>query len=277
MIFIALTIFGIVIGSFLNVVIGRYPIMLKQSWRAECREFLQLPAEPPGHTFNLAIPRSRCPQCRHQLAAWQLIPLVSYLILRGHCEFCRQRISLQYPLVEFITAITTVAVFIKFGWQLPVAPAWLLTWGLIVLSGIDWKTQLLPDNITLSLLWIGLLVNTVTVFTPLSDAVMGASAGYILLWGVAHVFKFIRKKPGMGHGDFKMLAMLGAWLGLSAMLHLLLLAIALSLIVNLCLLLGKKIAFNQPLPFGPWLAIAGWLVLMFDTQAMAWLSNMAGS
>jgi leader peptidase (prepilin peptidase) / N-methyltransferase len=269
-----LSIIGLIIGSFLNVIISRYPEMLRRSWRAECREFLDLPPEPLSPTLNLALPRSQCPHCRHYLRFWHNIPLVSYLLLRGRCGFCRQRISIQYPIVELLTALLTLAVFLQFGWQLKTLALWLLSWSLIVLAAIDWKNQILPDTITLSLLWIGLILNIYLVFTPLGDAVWGAVTGYILLAVVAWAFKLIRKKPGMGHGDFKMLAMLGAWVGTLAMLQILLIAVLLSLVVTLVLLAFKKVHRDQPLPFGPWLALSGWVMVMYgpyiDSRVFSW-------
>lgn len=261
---IFITLFGLIVGSFLNVVIARYPQILRRKWRTECQEFLQLAVEPQGTVFNLALPGSQCPCCRQPLRAWHNIPLISYLALRGRCGFCREKISWQYPVVELLAALSAVIIFLKFGWQLQALAAWLLTCYLIVLSGIDWRTQLLPDDLTLSCLWIGLLLNLNSLFTPLADAVAGAAIGYLLLWSAAFLFKLIRKKTGMGHGDFKMLAMLGAWLGLSAMLQVLIVGIFLSLMVNLFLLLFKKIQYQQTLAFGPWLAMAAWVILLFN-------------
>lgn len=264
MFIIFIVIFGLIIGSFLNVVIARYPQMLQRKWRADCQEFLELAVEPNGSMFNLAWPGSQCPHCQHPLPLWHNIPLISYLALRGHCRFCLGRISWQYPLVELLTALCTLVIFLKLGWQVKALAVWLLSCNLIALSGIDWKTQILPDDLTLSFLWIGLLFNINSTLTTLTDAVLGAVVGYALLWTVAYLFKLIRKKPGMGNGDFKMLAMIGAWLGLVSMLHVLIIGIFLSLAVNLTLLLFKKIQYQQTLPFGPWLAVAAWLTLLFD-------------
>ena len=273
MTFFLLALMGLSIGSFLNVVIIRYPQMLNRKWQTDCREFLQLSTESPVSTFNLAVPRSQCPCCRKPLSLWHNLPLISYIGLRGRCEFCRQPISIQYPLVELLTVATTLVVFWQFGWQLKTIAVWIMTWSLIVLSGIDWKTQILPDDITLSLLWVGLIINLDAMLTTPTDAILGAVVGYVLLWVIANLFKLIRKKPGMGQGDFKMLAMLGAWLGLSAMIYGLLIAILLSLITNLSLLFFKKIRYDQTLPFGPWLAVAGWLMLMFGSNITAWITR----
>jgi len=261
MISILLGVIGLCLGSFLNVVIARYPVMLMRQWQAESHEWLQLPARSEQPPFNLVRPRSHCPQCQHRLLFWQNIPLVSYLILRGRCHFCRQRISIQYPIIEGLTALALLAVFFKFGWQAKTYALWLMTLGLITLSGIDWKSRLLPDAMTLGLLWIGLMVNIGGLFTPLDDAVLGAVTGYILLWTVAALFRLVRKKQGLGPGDFKMLAMFGAWAGVMQMLYILVIAVLLSLVINLLLLAFKKISYDQPVPFGPWLGIAGWMVL----------------
>lgn len=264
---------GLVVGSFLNVAIARYPDILMRRWRKECREFLELPGPPPTATLNLATPGSQCPRCGKRLRIWHNIPLISYLMLRGRCGFCQQRISPQYPLVELITAVLTLAVFWQYGWSWQALAAGVLTWGLVALAGIDWKVHLLPDDITLTLLWMGLLVNTSGAFASLGQAVWGAAAGYALLWVVAKLFQWVRKKSGMGHGDFKMLAMLGAWLGGAAVLNALVLAVLMSLALNLILLAFKKIRHDQPLPFGPWLAIAGWLTLIFQPMVNVWLSR----
>ncbi len=254
---------GLIIGSFLNVVIVRYPSMLLRSWRAECHELLKLPPEPPQPQFNLMFPESHCPHCQHPLRFWHNIPLLSYLLLLGRCGFCKQIISVQYPLVELISTLASMAVFIQFGWSYSTVFLLIMSWGLIVLGAIDWKTQILPDHITLTLLWLGLLVNTHNMFTPITQAIYATVGGYVFLWVFANLFKLIRKKQGMGHGDFKMLAMLGAWLGPLSMIEALVLAVLSSLAVNLTLLLFNKIHKDQTLPFGPWLAFGGWLLLLF--------------
>lgn len=259
-----LAVFGLMMGSFFNVVIIRYPVILMREWRADCLEFLKLPAEATQPRYNLAMPGSQCLHCRHSLKWWHNIPLFSYFFLKGRCAFCREAISIQYPLVELMTALLTVAVFLNVGWQFKTLALWIMTWSLIILSGIDWKIQILPDIITLSLLWLGLILNSQLMFVSLEQAVWGAVIGYLLLGGVAGLFKLIRKKQGMGNGDFKMLAMFGAWSGPTLMLHILLIAVLLSVMLTLILLSLKKIQRDQPLPFGPWLALSGWLVLTFE-------------
>ncbi len=267
---ILLTLISLCLGSFFNVVISRYPEMLMRGWRADCREFLELPSEPTSTTFNLALPPSHCPLCKKLLAIWYNIPLISYLLLTGRCKFCHQRISIQYPLVELITVLTTLAVFFQWGWQVKTFALWLITWGLIVLAGIDWKTQILPDTITISLMWIGLILNIHYLFTSLPEAVLAAIIGYCFLAVAASLFKLIRKKKGMGNGDFKMLSMFGAWVGILPMFQILLIAVLLSVVVTLVLLFLKKVQRDQPLPFGPWLAVSGWLVLMFEPLLNNW-------
>jgi leader peptidase (prepilin peptidase) / N-methyltransferase len=267
-----LFILGLVIGSFLNVVIFRYPEMLKRRWRAECYDFLNLAAESSSK-FNLATPHSHCRDCQQPLRFWLNVPVISYLALRGKCYFCQRPISMQYPLIELITALITVLIFWNWGWQWQSVAIWVMACGLIALAGIDWQYQILPDTLTLSLLWLGLIANSYSLITSLNDAVLGAVIGYLLLWTVAHVFELIRKKPGMGQGDFKMLAMLGAWLGMSLIFYVLLAAILLSLIFNLSLLLLKKINFSQILPFGPWLAISGGFMLIFHSTLSDWISK----
>ncbi len=270
MIIVLIAILGLVVGSFLNVVIIRYPLMLKRKWHVDCKEYLNLPLEPFSASFNLAMPASHCPNCRNSLPFWHNIPILSFLALRGRCGFCQEPISWQYPFIEMLTAVATLAVFLEMGLQIKTVAVWIMSWSLIVLAGVDWKTQLLPDDITLPLLWLGLILNITSMFCTLPEAVLGAALGYALLWLAANIFQWIRKKPGMGNGDFKMLAMIGAWVGTTTMLHTLVLAIILSLAVNLSLLLFKKITYQQPLPFGPWLAVAGWFMMVFNPYISNW-------
>lgn len=268
MMLILAALLGLIIGSFLNVVIVRYPQMLMREWRTECLEFLKLPPEPSGPSFNLLWPRSHCPHCQHRLSLLHNIPVISFVWLRGRCAYCRQSISWQYPIVETITALATALVFAKFGWSYSTLGFWILSWGLIILAGIDWQIKILPDTITLSLLWLGLIFNLIFKWTPIELAIIGAILGYLVLWTLTAVFKLVRKKQGMGHGDFKMLAMFGAWLGVAPLINILLLAVLLSLFVNLILLALKKIRHDQPLPFGPYLAIGGWITVMINGHGL---------
>jgi leader peptidase (prepilin peptidase)/N-methyltransferase len=210
---VTLFVLGAVVGSFLNVVIYRLPIMMQREWRQDCLEFLEQPAEAGQDIFNLSVPRSRCGNCGHQITALENIPLISYLALGGKCSSCKTRISIQYPLVELFTAIVSVIVGWKFGVSLQTAAALFMTWCLIAASGIDIGHKLLPDSITLPLLWLGILLSLFNVFVDLEASVIGAMAGYMSLWSVFILFKIVTGKEGMGHGDFKLLAMIGAWLG----------------------------------------------------------------
>ena len=203
-------ILGLLVGSFLNVVIARLPVMLEREWQAQCDENIDRSEQS---TFNLMTPRSCCPHCGHMISAIENIPVISFLFLAGKCRECKNAISLRYPFTELLTCILSVVVAMQFGFSWQAAAALLLTWSLIALSGIDFDHQLLPDNITLPVCWAGILINIPGVFTDLQASVIGAAAGYLSLWMVYHVFKLITGKEGMGYGDFKLLALLGAWMG----------------------------------------------------------------
>lgn len=255
-------IIGLIIGSFLNVVIVRFPRLLEKHWRQQCQEFLALPIEPSTSTFNLFLPRSHCPHCQTPIKIRHNIPLISYLWLRGRCAACHQPISFQYPLVELVTAITTVFIVCHFSLTWQTLALLFLTWVLIVLFFIDLNKQILPDIITLTTLWLGLLLSLFYLFAPPTQAIVGAIIGYGLLWITGTLYKLIRKKEGMGHGDYKMLAMLGAWFGAEMVVNILLLSIALGLITSIILLLMKKISMKNPIPFGPFIAVAAWISLL---------------
>lgn len=254
-------IIGLIIGSFLNVVIVRFPLMLEKRWRQECQEFLQLPVEPDAKKFNLLLPRSHCPHCHASIKIRHNIPVLSYLWLRGRCVACKKHISIQYPLIELLSAVTTVLVVCHFGLTWQSLTLLILTWALIVLFFIDLKKQILPDIITLTMLWLGLLLSLFYLWVTPYQAILGAIIGYGLLWITGTVYKLIRKKDGMGHGDYKMLAMLGAWVGVQMVLNILLFAVALGLITSILLLLMKKISAKNPIPFGPFIAVAAWVSL----------------
>jgi len=256
------TLLGLIIGSFINVVIIRYPKMLKRTWQKECEDFLGIPSAKASK-FNVAAPRSHCPNCKHSIKAWHNIPVLSYILLRGRCVNCKESISFIYPLVEILIALLAVTMAYHFGFTWKACAATLFTWGLLALSVIDYREQLLPDTMTIGLLWLGLLVNCYGIFTSAESAIIGAIVGYSLLWSVAKLFKSIRKKDGLGHGDFKMLAMLLAWLGIGMLSNILLLAIFSALIVTLTLLVFKKITPKNPIPFGPFLAFGGLCSLLF--------------
>ena len=248
---------GLCVGSFLNVVIHRLPIMLQRDFESEAREVLEL--EPASHEpYNLMVPRSACPHCGHKIRAWENIPVVSWLALRAKCSNCGARISARYPLVELATMILSLVIVSQFGFTWPAVAGCVLTWILIAAALIDADTMLLPDQLTLPLLWLGLLVNMNGMFVPLETAVVGAIAGYLSLWTIFWAFKLITGKEGMGYGDFKLLAALGAWLGWQALPSIVLLAAGSGLVWALLSILMKRMQRDQPMPFGPYLAAGGW-------------------
>lgn len=255
---------GLAIGSFLNVVILRLPIILQNEWRQMAQEYLTIPSQIHSSKFNLIFPNSHCQHCQTKLTWFMNIPLVSYFFLKGKCYFCHHPLSKQYPLVEFFTALITLYVFYQFGFSVQTVAAWLFTWTLIALAVIDFNTYLLPDRLTLGLLWVGLLISVKTIFISSEAAILAAIFGYSFFAIVAFIFQLIRKKPGMGQGDFKLLAAIGAWVGLLPLIHVIALAAVGAAIVNLVLLLTKKIKYNQMIPFGPALCCAGWVVFMFE-------------
>ena len=264
-----LFVFGSLVGSFLNVVIYRLPVMMQREWRSDCLEFLEQPADPEQDRFNLCVPRSRCGECGHQITALENIPIVSYLVLGGKCAGCRTRISPQYPLVELFTATVSVIVGWHFGVSLQALAALFLSWCLIAASGIDLGHKLLPDDITLPLLWLGLLLALFDVFVNLEDAVIGAMAGYMSLWTIFMLFKKLTGKEGMGYGDFKLLAVLGAWLGWKPLFVVILTSSLVGAIVGISMIALKKTERGTQIPFGPYLAAAGWLTLLWGDQMMA--------
>ena len=257
-------IIGLLVGSFLNVVIYRLPIMMEREWKSQCRELLELecPADEDSEvTFTLSQPRSKCPKCDHAITALENIPVISYLIQGGKCKGCGDRISPRYPMVELLTAILTAVVAWRFGFGWPAFGGILLTWALIALSGIDFDTQLLPDSITLPFLWLGIGFNLFGTFTDLQSSVIGAMAGYLALWSVYWLFKIVTGKEGMGFGDFKLLALIGAWLGWKILPLTIILSSLAGAVIGICLILFKSHGREVPIPFGPYLAIAGWIAL----------------
>ncbi len=258
---------GLFVGSFLNVVVYRLPIMMERRWKAECCELLEQKA-PEQAVFNLAVPRSRCPHCGHQITALENIPVVSWLFLRGRCKSCKKPISARYPLVELATALLSLLVFITFGPTLKMLFILGLTWALIALTLIDFDTQLLPDDITLPLVWAGLLVNLNGLLVPLQSAVLGAAFGYLALWSVYWLFKLLTGKEGMGYGDFKLLAALGAWLGWTVLPLIILLSSLVGAVIGLAYLAIRR--QSAPFAFGPYLAIAGFIALLWGQDIMGW-------
>jgi leader peptidase (prepilin peptidase) / N-methyltransferase len=282
-IYIIVALVGLAIGSFLNVINYRYPIMLMNAWRDEAREFLETdaqtaPVEKPAERapFNIAVPRSHCPSCKKTLGIRHNIPLLSYLFQRGRCAFCRCKISSEYFWVELFTMLLSVLCYYHFGLSMAFAVTVLATWGLVTLFVIDMHHQILPDPITYCILWMGLFANTYGLFTSLTNAVIGAIAGYLSLWIVAKLFLLLRKKEGMGHGDFKMLAMIGAWVGVTALPIALLMSCILSLIFNGTLIATKKIAFDKPTPFGPYLAISAFALMLWHGPILAAVFRFIG-
>ena len=256
---------GLCIGSFLNVVIHRLPKMMERDWQEQCAELRgQTLAE--GTSFNLSQPRSRCPACGHQISALENIPLISYLVLRGKCSGCGSAISLRYPFIELFTATLSAWAAWHFGFTWQALGALILIWSLIALAAIDFDTQLLPDSITLPLLWIGLAFNLNGVMANLPSAVLGAMVGYLALWSVYWAFKLATGKEGMGYGDFKLLAALGAWLGWGMLPAIILLSSVVGACVGVALIIFAKHGRNIPIPFGPYLAAAGVIALFWGAE-----------
>jgi len=268
---------GLVIGSFLNVVIHRLPLMMERDWKSQCREMLELPeGKEPAQPVNLITPRSRCPGCGHPIGAAENIPLLSFLWQRGRCKHCGTRISFRYPVVEALTALLTIIVVWHFGLGWQALTGAVLTWGLIALAFIDLDHHLLPDDITLPFLWLGLVLGLFGVFADLPSAVIGAAAGYLALWSVYHLFRLFTGKEGMGYGDFKLLALLGAWMGWQQLPAIILLSSLVGAIVGLSLIALRGHDRNIPIPFGPYLAAAGWLALLWGDDLTRWYLGYAG-
>lgn len=258
-------IFGLMVGSFLNVVIYRLPKIMEQEWHNNCLE-LQGKDIPAQQQFTLSKPRSSCPHCGHKIKAFENVPIISYLLLRGRCSACKTPISIRYPLVEALTGALIGLTSWQFGYTSATLFAWAFVFALIALTFIDFDTQLLPDDITLPLLWLGLLFNLNSGFTNLESAVIGAMAGYLVLWSVFWLFKLIRGKEGMGYGDFKLLAAIGAWFGWKMLPAVILLSSTLGAIIGIALIVMTKRSKEVPIPFGPFLAIGGIAALFFGQQ-----------
>jgi leader peptidase (prepilin peptidase)/N-methyltransferase len=264
---------GLVVGSFLNVVIHRLPQMLDREWDAQAADFLQQKGSADaaaklrstGGTvrYNLVTPRSTCPRCGHRIRAWENIPILSYLFLRARCSACKAPISIRYPIVEALSGILSGYIGWRFGLTLATLGALFLMWSLIALTVIDIDTQFLPDDITLPLIWLGLLVNLNGTFVPLQSAVIGTVAGYLSLWAVYWLFKLATGKEGMGYGDFKLLAAIGAWLGWKMLPVVILLSSLVGAIVGIGLIVFARHGRNTPIPFGPYIAAAGLIALFW--------------
>lgn len=273
LLYLSYTVLGLLVGSFLNVVIHRVPKMLDLQWKMQSREILEL--EPvQEQSLTLSKPASTCPSCGHQIKPHENIPILSYLFLKGACSHCQTKISIRYPLVEAATALLSLAIAFKFGASYLSVCLLLFTWTLIALTMIDADTQLLPDNMTLPLLWGGLIVNYFGLITTLEHALWGAIAGYLALWLVFWGFKILTGKEGMGYGDFKLLAALGAWLGWQMLPVIILLSSVVGAVIGIAMIVIQGRDKATPMPFGPYLAIAGWIALMWGPELMSfWLGT----
>ncbi|MDC8830175.1 prepilin peptidase [Alteromonas gilva] len=275
------TLVGIVslmVGSFLNVVIYRLPVMMERDWQREYQSYFS-PDEPPVHTerFDLVKPDSTCPGCGHKIRFWENIPLISYALLGGQCSQCKTSISFRYPVVELLTALLSVWIAAHFGPSPEAFVGIVLTWLLVAMTFIDLDKMILPDQLTLPLLWIGLLASIYPVFVAPADAILGAAIGYLILWSIYWAFKLLTGKEGMGYGDFKLLAALGAFTGWQGLLMIILLSSFVGAVFGIVIMLRQKQGKDMAIPFGPYLAIAGWLTLMYqDTITTAYFNWIMG-
>jgi len=277
-------IIGLLIGSFLNVVIYRLPVMLERDWHEQCVEFLEEEAvdkvtlpkkEETQKRFDLISPSSHCPKCNHKIRAWENIPVFSYLLLGRKCHQCHTPIPFRYPFVELLTGVLSFVVAWHFGFNEQAAAALFLTWTLIALSFIDYDTQLLPDVITIPMVWVGLLLSLGVVYVDPATSIIGACAGYLSLWCVFQLFKLITGKEGMGFGDFKLLAVLGAWFGWKMLPVIILLSSFAGAVIGISLILLKQQNKDKPIPFGPYLAIAGWIAMLYGDELIDYYVHFA--
>lgn len=264
--------FSLLVGSFLNAAIYRIPIMLQHGWREECEELIggdsYTTKEEMNKKFNLFVPRSQCPSCGHMITALENIPVISYLFLRGKCSSCKTHISIQYPIIEISTALLSVFIAWKIGFSWQVLAALVFTWTLITLALIDAKTMLLPDNLTLPLMWLGIAVNYNELFVNLQSSVLGAMIGYMSLWTLFQVFRLVTGKEGMGYGDFKILAAIGAWGGWQILPFTIFVASLLGAVIGILMMTIQKKKESQPIPFGPWLALAGFIGFIWRDEVI---------
>lgn len=276
-------VFALLIGSFLNVVIVRLPVMMEREWREHCGELAKIPVtDLPQGRFDLIIPRSRCPSCGKKITAWQNIPVLSYMMLGGRCANCKQAISSRYPLVELATAVLVAIVAWRFGFGWEALMGIVLTFALVPITMIDFDHQIIPDSIVLPLLWVGLAMSLAhplpgaqVLFISSSDAIVGAMAGYLSLWSVYQLHRLITGKEGMGYGDFKLLAALGAWLGWQMLLMIILMSAVVGAVVGITLIVFRGRDRQVPIPFGPYLAAAGWISMLFgETIWNAYIDRM---
>ena len=279
-------IFAATIGSFLNVVIHRFPVMMKREWQQECNQYLQeyhaeivtkigidklnTPIDSFPEKYNLVVPGSACPKCKTSIKPWHNLPVFGWLMLKGKCAACHAPISARYPIIEFITGLLVATLAWHFGpsWQFVFAS--ILTFVLIALTGIDLDEMLLPDQMTLPLLWLGLIINLNHTFASPTDAIIGAAAGYLSLWSIFWLFKILTGKEGMGYGDFKLLAVFGAWLGWQMLPLVILLSSLVGALVGITMIVSKRLKQGNPIPFGPYIAAAGWIALIWGQPIVDW-------
>lgn len=279
-------IFAATIGSFLNVVIHRFPVMMKREWQQECNQYLQeyhedivkiigidnlnKPIDSFPEKYNLVVPGSACPKCKTAIKPWHNLPVFGWLMLKGKCTACHAPISARYPIIEFITGLLIATLAWHFGpsWQFVFAS--ILTFVLVALTGIDLDEMLLPDQMTLPLLWLGLIINLNHTFASPTDAIIGAAVGYLSLWSIFWLFKILTGKEGMGYGDFKLLAVFGAWLGWQMLPLVILLSSLVGAVVGITMIVSKRLKQGNPIPFGPYIAAAGWIALLFGQQIVDW-------
>ena len=259
-------IFSLTVGSFLNVVIHRLPVMMEREWEEQIAEINGNTETTPTGKFNLCIPSSTCPHCQHKICWYENIPVLSYLFLKGVCSSCKTKISVRYPVIELVTALMSSYIVFSFGFNLISLSLVFLTWCLICLTMIDVDHQLLPDKITLPLIWLGLIVNSFEYFTSLPQALWGAILGYLSLWSIYWLFKLLTGKEGMGYGDFKLLAALGAWAGASMLPLIILLSSLVGAVLGITMILLRRHEAQNPIPFGPYLACAGWIAMLWGNQ-----------
>jgi len=276
---------GLVVGSFLNVVVYRVPVMLERQWREQCAELAGgadvAPASKPVERFNLLVPRSACPSCKAPITALQNVPVLSYVLLKGRCGHCGAPIGIRYPIVEALTGVLSAAVAWKYGYGWPALAALVLTWFLVALTFIDIDHQLLPDSMTLPLVWLGLLLSLyapqqgiAAIPVDMHSSIVGAVAGYLSLWSVYHLFRLLTGKEGMGYGDFKLFAALGAWMGWKMLLPIILIAAIVGAVTGIALIAFRGRSRSVPIAFGPFLAAAGWLMLMFGPELVTSYLNL---
>lgn len=272
---LTVSLLGLIVGSFLNVVIHRLPKIMDREWRSQCLSFLEMEQQQGQENYSLSRPPSHCPKCNHPISAFENIPVLSFLIQRGRCRHCGEPISWRYPIIEMITALLSGAIAYHFGVSSAAIFALLLTWALIALTVIDLDHQLLPDSITLPFLWLGLLLSTQNVFADMQSSIIGAAIGYLSLWSIYWAFKLLTGKEGMGYGDFKLLALFGAWFGWQSLPLIIILSAGVGAVVGIALILFKNHQRQQPIPFGPYLASAGWISLLWGEQITAAYLNWA--